>query len=211
VALRPVGDLPPSVYWVRRLLLLGVIVVIVAIVWWWWPNGDDGTEPTAAEPTDSASVSDSPSATSSASPTDSQTSESPKPPTAEPRCRNADIEVTVATNADTYTADQQPEITFTVENISEDACSRDVGQAANELQVTSGGSQVWSSDDCNPGGDEELDNLKPGDRFVQTVTWARVQSSEGCPTPQDAASAGTYQVIARNGDELSEPAAFVLE
>jgi len=70
---------------------------------------------------------------------------------------------------------------------------------------------VWSSDDCNPGGEEELDDLKSGDRFVQTVTWARVQSSEGCPTPQDAASAGTYQVIARNGDVLSEPAAFVLE
>jgi hypothetical protein len=119
--------------------------------------------------------------------------------------------VTVATDAETYAADQQPEITFEVENVSEDACSRDIGQAANELQVTSGGSQVWSSDDCNPGGAEELDNLKPGDRFVQTVTWARVQSSEGCPTPQDAAPVGTYQVIARNGDVLSEPTAFVLE
>ena len=77
--------------------------------------------------------------------------------------------------------------------------------------MTSGGSQVWSSDDCNPGGDEDVEDLKPGDRFVQTVTWARVESSEGCPTPQDAASEGTYQVIARNGDLLSEPAVFVLE
>jgi cytoskeletal protein RodZ len=209
VALRPVGDLPPSVYWVRRLMLLGVIVVIVAIVWWLWPNGEDGTESTAAEPTDSASVSDSPTATSSPSPTLTQSSQQPNQPTS-PRCRDADIEVTVATSADTYTADQQPEITLTVENVSEEACSRDIGQAANELQVTSGGSQVWSSDDCSPGGEEELDNLKPGDRFVQTVTWARVQSSEGCPTPQDAAPAGTYQVIARNGDVLSEPAAFEL-
>jgi cytoskeletal protein RodZ len=209
VAFRPVGDLPPSVYWVRRLMLLGVIVVTVAIVWWLWPNGEDGTESTAAEPTDSASVSDSPTATSSPSSTLSQSSQQPNQPTS-PRCRDADIEVTVATSADTYTADQQPEITLTVENVSEEACSRDIGQAANELQVTSGGSQVWSSDDCSPGGEEELDNLKPGDRFVQTVTWARVQSSEGCPTPQDAAPAGTYQVIARNGDVLSEPAAFEL-
>jgi len=210
VALRPVGDLPPSVYWVRRLILLGVIVVIVAIVWWLLANGDDGTESTAAEPTSSASVSDSPSPTTSLSPTDSQTSQKPKPATT-PRCRDADIQVTVATSAETYTADEQPEITFEVENVSDEACSRDIGQAANELQVTSGGSQVWSSDDCNPGGEEELDDLKPGDRFVQTVTWARVQSSEGCPTPQEPATEGTYQVIARNGDVLSEPASFDLE
>ena len=210
MALRPIGDLPPSVYWVRRLMLLGVIVVIVALVWWLWPNGDDGTESTAAEPTQSATVSETPSATSSPSPTDTQTSQQTTSPTT-PRCRDADIEVTVATSAETYPADAQPEITLTVENVSEEACSRDIGQAANELQVTSGGSQVWSSDDCNPGGEEDLDNLKPADRFVQTVTWARVQSSEGCPTPQDAAPAGTYQVIGRNGDVLSEPVAFDLE
>jgi hypothetical protein len=102
-------------------------------------------------------------------------------------------------------------VTFTVENVSDETCSRDVGSDANELRVTSGGTQVWSSDDCSPGGDVELDNLKPGDQFVQTVTWARVQSSEGCPTPQEDAPTGTYQVIARNGDLLSEPAVFVLE
>ncbi len=119
--------------------------------------------------------------------------------------------MTVETDSETYSPEQQPSITFTVENVWNDTCVRDIGQAANELQITSGGTQVWSSDDCNPGGEEDLDTLKPGDRFVQTVTWPRVQSSEGCPTPQEEASSGSYQVLARNGDVLSEPAAFTLQ
>ena len=128
-----------------------------------------------------------------------------------PACPNSAIEVTVSTDAETYAPDEQPAITFSVENVSNDTCSRDIGQGANELQITSGGTQVWSSDDCNPGGEEDLDDLQPGDRFVQTVTWPRLESSEGCPTPQEDAPAGTYQVIARNGDVNSEPAVFVLE
>ena len=42
-------------------------------------------------------------------------------------------------------------------------------------------------------------------------TWPRIESAEGCPTPEQDAAPGTYQVIARNGDVLSEPAVFSLE
>ena len=126
-------------------------------------------------------------------------------------CEDSAIEVTVAADAETYPADRQPSFTFAVENVSDEACSREVGQAANELRVTSGGTQVWSSDDCSPGGEDDPTNLDPGDRFVQTVSWPKVQSAEGCPTPQEAATAGSYQVVARNLEVLSEPAVFVLE
>jgi hypothetical protein len=214
VVLRPVGDLPPSVYWVRRLLVAGALVVVVALVWWLWPNGGDAA-PTGGQPTTSPTptVSGSPS-TGAPSPTASETktkasTKSSKP--SKPPCQDSAIEVTVSTDAKTYTSDEQPAITFAVENVSDQTCSRDIGQGANELQITSGGEQVWSSDDCNPGGEPDIDNLGPGDRFMQTVTWPRDQSSQGCPTPQEDASPGTYQVIARNGEVISEPAPFVLE
>lgn len=210
MVLRPVGDQPPSVYWVRRGLLLVVLLLVLAVVWWLWPSGGDDTTGTAAEstPTPTPSAGDS----SSPSPEPSKTKKKPKPePELEPACADSAIEVTVDADAETYPADRQPAFTFTVENVSDEACSRDVGQSANELRVTSGGAQVWSSDDCNPGGSADRTNLDPGDRFVQTVSWPKELSAEGCPTPQESAEPGTYQVIARNLEVLSEPAVFVLE
>jgi hypothetical protein len=195
---------------VRRGLLLVVLLLVLALVWWLWPSGGDDTTGTAAEstPTPTPSVSDS----SSPSPEPSKTKKKPKPePELEPECADSAIEVTVDADAESYPADRQPAFTFTVENVSEEACSRDVGQSANELRVTSGGAQVWSSDDCNPGGSADPTNLDPGDRFVQTVSWPKELSAEGCPTPQESAEPGTYQVIARNLEVLSEPAVFVLE
>ncbi len=207
MVLRPVGDLPASVYWVRRLLLLLVALAVAALVWWLLPGGDGDT----AEPVAAPSVSPTPSATTtSPSPSPKPSKTKSKEPKAQ-ECQDSAIEVTVDADAESYPPARSPSFTFAVENVSDERCQRDVGQSANELRVTSGGSQVWSSDDCNPGGEEAVDNLKPGDRFVQTVTWPRVESSEGCPTPEPDAAPGTYQVIARNGDVLSEPAVFVLE
>ena len=160
-------------------------------------------------PAPSPSVS--PTDTASASPAPSKTKKKKPKVKLEPACADSAIDVTVATDTETYPADVDPAFTFTVENVSQKACSRDVGQAANELRVTSGGARVWSSDDCNPGGAAERSNLEPGDRFVQTVSWARVKSAEGCPTPEDAADPGTYQVVARNGEVTSEPVAFELQ
>ena len=192
MVLRPVGDLPPSVYWVRRLVLLVLLLLVVALVWWWWPSGGDDGDPTAGQtsptPTPSAT-----SATTSPEPSKTKTSDpgqTDEPETTE--CADSAIEVTVATDAESYAAGEQPDLTFTVENVSDQTCSRDVGASANELTVTSGGSQIWSSDDCNPGGGADFDTLRPGDRFVQTVSWPRVPSSEGCPTPDGQADSGTY-------------------
>jgi hypothetical protein len=208
VVLRPIGDQPASVYWVRRGLLVLVVLLVVALVWWWWPSGGDA-EPVGAEPTPTTAPTASPTPTETATPEKTKTKK-PKPELA-PACADNDLEITVTVDAETYPPGRQPSFTFAVENVSDETCSRDVGQAANELRVTSGGSQVWSSDDCNPGGQEELTDLDPEDRFVQTVSWDRTTSSAGCPADQPEAQAGTYQVVARNGDLLSEPAVFVLE
>ncbi len=189
--------------------MLLALLVLVGIVWWVWPGGGDDETQTSAEPTTTPSASTTPSQTPSSSPKPSKSKE-PKDELLPP-CDDSAIEVTVDTDAETYPADRQPSFTFAVENVSNEACSREVGQDANELRVTSGGTQVWSSDDCSPGGDADPTNLDPGDRFVQTVNWPRVQSSEGCPTPQEAATAGSYQVVARNLEIFSEPAVFVLE
>jgi hypothetical protein len=207
VVLRPVGDQPPSVYWVRRGLMAVVVLVVVGLAWWLWPSGDSPAQDTSAP----ATVSTSPSPTDSSSPTPTPSKTKKKEPKLKPACPDSAIEVTVSADAETYPAGQNPSFTFVVENVSDQTCSREVGQAANELKVTSGGAQVWSSDDCSPGGPGDPTNLAPADRFVQTVTWPRVKSAEGCPTPEESADPGSYQVVARNLEVLSEPAVFTLE
>jgi len=207
VVLRPVGDQPSSVYWVRRGLLGVVLLAVIGLVWWLWPSGADTTESAAPDTSPSATPTDSASAT----PTPSATKKKKPKEKLEPACADSAIEVTVSTDAETYAAGRNPSFTFAVENVSDKSCSRDVGQAANELRVTSGGAAVWSSDDCSPGGETDRRNLAPGDRFVQTVSWSRVTSAEGCPTPEEVAEPGTYQVLARNLDVLSEPVAFELQ
>ena len=53
--------------------------------------------------------------------------------------------------------------------------------------------------------------LLSGDSFEQTVQWSRVVSAPDCPTPQEQASAGDYQVVARNLEIISDPAVFTLD
>jgi hypothetical protein len=207
VVFRPVGPLPPGAYWFRRLLVLALVIVIALAVWWVFVR-DSGDADLAAANTE-PSVTETPSQT--------QTSSSPKPtktestqPTA-PLCDDGDVAVTVTTNEPTYAAGQEPTFTLTVENISDAKCRRDVGPRALELRVSSGGSKIWSSDDCSPGGAVDERTLLPGDSFEQTVQWSRVVSEPDCPTPQDQASAGDYQVVARNLEIISDPAVFTLE
>jgi hypothetical protein len=211
VVLRPVGPLPPGAYWFRRLLLVVVVVLLLAIAWWFLGRGSGAEDPAAATPTPSA-TSSSPTPTTTQSEKSKPTKTKTKSTAAEaPECADKDIEVSVATDAEAYAPSELPTFTLTVENVSDETCSRDVGPAALELRVSSGGSRVWSSDDCNPGGDPRLKVLGPQDRFVQSVQWGRTLSQEGCPTPQESAEPGTYQVVARNQERFSDPAAFVLE
>ncbi len=203
---RPVGPLPPGAYWLRRLLLLALVVIIALIVWWVFVRDPGDADPTGAQPEPSATDTPSPTQTTSPKPTKTQSSQ----PTA-PLCEDRDIEVTVTTNEPTYASGQQPTFTLSVENVSDAKCRRDVGPSALELRVSSGGSKIWSSDDCSPGGAVREQTIPPGDSFGQSVQWSRVLSEPGCPTPQDPAPDGEYQVVARNLEIISDPAVFTLE
>ena len=210
--MRPVGPLPPGVYWLRRLLLVLLVVVLLAAVWWVFlrvTSDGSGTDPAALVPSESPTPSPSPS--DAPSPAQSPTGQpSASTPGAVPDCRPREITVSVTTNASTYSADEQPQFTLFVTNDGTVTCRRDVGQSALELVVSSGDVQVWSSDDCNPGGPSAVRTFGPGDQWSQAVTWSLQQSAPGCPSAEPLAPAGSYQVVARNLQRWSEPADFVL-
>jgi hypothetical protein len=187
-------------------MVLALMVILALVVWWVFIRDSGDADLAATDPEPSASVTPSPTQTSSPKPTKTQSTA----PTA-PLCDDQDIEVAVTTNETSYAAAQEPTFTLTVENISNAKCRRDVGPRALELRVSSGGSKIWSSDDCSPGGAVDERTLLPGNSFEQTVQWSRVISAPDCPTPQEQASAGDYQVVARNLEIISDPAVFTLE
>jgi hypothetical protein len=210
VVIRPVGPAPPSVYWVRRLLVLVVVLALVALVWWLLSgSGNDAAPSGTTAPAETTSAVATPTPSTSPEPTKSkkQTTAAPKAPP----CDDADIEVVATTDLTAYPPNANPTFTLAVENTSDAACLRDIGQEALELRVSSGGAKIWSSDDCSPGGAVKETVLEPAEPFVQALTWGRQLSEAGCPTPLEPAPAGDYQLVGRNLDVLSEPDAFTLQ
>ena len=219
----PVGPEEPSTYWRRRAAVIDGLLVVLWLGWWLlqaaFGPGDEASgqapSPTPSfgltmsaspdgEPTEGAadpSASGSPAATDSPSPS----------PSASVSCLDSDITVSAATAAATTSVGGEMALTLTVTNTGSTPCTRDVGAAANELQVSSGSVLVWSSDFCNPSTATDVQALVPGTPFTTSVTWPGTVIAQGCPADQPQAQAGSYRVVARNGAIESEPAVFTVE
>ena len=207
--MRPVGPQSPGTYWLRRLLVLAVVVALLLGVRWLLTGGD--AEPAAGgspSPSPSASATETPAP--SESPSASPTATGSATPAPDGQCADSAIAVTASTDAASYTVGSTPRLRMRIENTSGTACKRDVGAAQNELVITSGSTRVWSSDDCNPGGDPNVVTLEPGQSYSVSVTWLGNLSQKGCPADQPLAEAGTYKLTGRNGEVTSEPAVFAL-
>lgn len=203
--MNPVGPEEPSVYWRRRLIFaLGALIVLI-ILFMLLRSCSSSGEPVAS-PSNSASASASPSVTSSASPSGSSTAASGQ------LCADSDIEVTVAPNGTSTSYPAGSPITFTmsIKNISTKACDRNVGTKPNTVKVTSGGVDVWSSDDCAPPGDDNVKLIQPGDQYQLSATWDQKLSQAGCPANQPAAKAGTYEVQGINDQVKSKLVTFTI-
>jgi hypothetical protein len=199
--LHPRGPLPAGVYWRRRLVTFGVVVLVLFLLA--RACGSDGS-PTAGV---------SPSPTASPSPAATRTPRPSKPATAAVTgpCRKADLVVSARADAQAYPGGRRPVLTIGVATRGSAPCTFDVGQANREIRVTSGNDRVWSSDDCSPGGSRQVVTLRPGAAPTSfSVTWSRKRSAPGCPSGTREAAAGTYRVVGRFADILSEPDSFTL-
>ena len=213
---KPVGPEPEAVYWRRRIILLAAVLGVIALLAWLWPSGGE------AEPAGLPSTSASPSATSasasaSASPTTSPTGEASPSEAgattasgeAQP-CRTGDLDVSVAVETPTPTAGSEVIFVMSVANTGDAPCIQDVGASATSFLVTSGGFRVWSSDDCNPGGTEQLEVIPPGQAFAVQAVWPTIITTPGCPTTGNPARPGSYDVTATDAGITSAATRFVL-
>ena len=207
----PVGPEPSFVYWIRRLTLLLALGTLIFGIWWVFTSRGS-TEQSSPAPTSSPS----------AEPSAYSTAESSPAPTVDPPaasetgsgaaetgtaaagavpvdCQDSVIKVKARSDKSTYTVGETPELKLTITNIGDLACNRDVGPRANELEVTSGGYHVWSSDDCSASDASKIIVMKPGEKVSSTITWNGRLSEKGCLSEGAEAKPGRYDVVGRNG------------
>lgn len=127
-----------------------------------------------------------------------------------PICADSALTLSVQTDQTDYRVGEQPVIGLTLTNTSRTACRRDVGSAEQEAVVSSAGNHVWSSNDCDPGGDPDVRVIDPGKSLHFSVTWGGTTSKPECPGPSARAGAGSYNIVARVGSLHSDPAKFTL-
>ena len=208
--MHPTGPEPASVYWIRRGAIVLVVVTVLVALWWLlgslFGGGSDTSADAGADSTSSATASAAPDASSSAAASASADAG------AEPvECLDSAITVEATTDSSTYPVGSTPRLTLTIINSGDVACKRDVGPKANELEITSGGYHVWSSDDCNASSKSKIVTLKPGDKVASSITWNGRLTQKGCPNGEgDEAKAGSYDLVGRNGKVTSEQTPFSL-
>ena len=216
VLLHPRGPLPPSVYWRRRITVVAGILLFLFVLRACAFGGDGKKQPSTTSTTPVSTAGTTPGAATSPKPAASATSRpatsapaSVVPPDPSTPCAKSAIKVTAAANAGSFAAGVEPELTLTVTNTGQTACTRDLGPAQTELRVTSGPDRIWSSDDCAATAAANPTVLKPDETKTFKVTWKRTRSKP-CDGTKPAALAGNYRVFGRVGDITSAPDAFRL-
>jgi len=207
--MQPVGPEPPVVYWVRRGAVLLVLLTLVLGAWWLLGSRSSAAPGTATDP---ASATDDGVAVEETDP-NAPVDEALATPGEPTDCTDSAIEVTATTDSSTYRVGQQdPVLTLTITNVGEVPCYRDIGPKANELEITSGGYHVWSSDDCSTSDESSVTLMAPDQQAVSSLTWNSRLSQKGCPDEGKGrkAKAGRYEVVGRNLSVSSDGTPFAL-
>lgn len=164
-------------------LIVGIVFAIKFIA------GGSGPEKTPAA--------DKPKSSSSAS----------KGPTSD--CAPADLMLTIATDATSFSVGEKVPFVVSVTYQGEGSCLIDGSDTVRTVVVTSGQDRIWSSADCADKKPRAL-LMSNGDVDRQTVTWKTQRSAVGCGDSLPKLRPGTYKVQAVMGDVKSENLAFTL-
>lgn len=208
MVLHPVGPLPASTYWRRRLVLLVGLVVLLLLL-----RSCTGGSPKPASHGGTPRPSSSPTATATATPAPSRSAgPSPSPTQAAGPLTCPDQSLTLGVTPATTTAPAGSTIRFTltVKNTGAVACRRDLGGGALEVLVYSGTDRIWSSDDCSTDKSRSVQTLPAGGSLQSTQSWGGKRSAPGCPAGEPVARNGTYTVRARVGTLRSGTSVFRL-
>ncbi|MEJ2885868.1 DUF4232 domain-containing protein [Actinomycetospora aeridis] len=126
-------------------------------------------------------------------------------------CADGDIRVTARTDATSYPAGRKPALSLVVTNTGSAPCVRDLDAAKQAVAVVrTPGDGLWGSNDCSPGDTDDVRTLAPGEEAVFTVRWSGRTSTPGCAGERTTVPPGTYQLLARLDEIVSDPVSFTL-
>lgn len=161
---RPVGPLPPHVYWRRRALVLAVLAAIVAVVVLIVVRPGAGN----AEP--AADASEQPAAPVASDPPAETQQEGAA-------CLPASVKIEPVTDATEYTEGTNPQISMRITNTSAAACTLNAGTTQQVFQITSGSDVVWKSTDCQVDPVDAQVTLEPNaPQSTAPIPWDRTRS-----------------------------------
>jgi hypothetical protein len=201
--LHPVGTLPASVYWRRRILLLAAVLLagISGYVIFFRGGGNQapragsaftspGSGSRSATSADGASTS---SAGSSAVSSSAASSRSASPAKA---CQPSQLAVKAATDAGSYPAGAKPRVAIVVTNRGPAPCVQDLADSQIELRVYNGSARVWGSHDCQIQPGTSRSTLPVGQPIRRAIEWSGLTSRPGCAGVRTRVGAGTYTLYA---------------
>lgn len=222
----PVGPLPPSVYWRRRIIvgvvLLAIIVVIAMIIF--RPAGDSDaqadssaadtsqTDSSAADSADTAAAdSEDPGTIDGTSDGDADaatdgTSDGGSNETAN-TCDASDISLTAVADDVVYQKGENPKLRLQVTNAGGTDCDFNVGTSQQNFVISSGEEVIWASEHCEEDPQDSVMTLKANETLqTDTISWDRTKSSEAkCNAgPISGIADATYQFHVEIGDIQSD-------
>lgn len=221
--LHPVGDLPASVYWRRRLVVLVVLLALLGGAGWLVAilarGADAGADDRAASTSGRvpipglervvpslAGVRTPDHGSASPAPDERPTLEvpaTPATPTPGSRCTDEAIELVVQAPGE-VPAGSKPTLEVVVRNVGTVPCVRRVDQELLEiLLLGSDGARVWGSNDCFPEQSDRAVTLRPRSSVTLSLVWGGLTSAPGCTGERVVPPAGDYVLRARLDTDTS--------
>lgn len=200
---QPVGDLPPQVYWRRRLVVLGVAILTIVVIYF-LITAPRGTQTPGANSTKGPEVT----VTATASGDTNLAFDADRP------CEAADVTVTATPNPFSVASGSLPVFDVSVSMKGVSPCKLTVSPENSELLIMSGSDRIFSSLDCSTDATINarefiLQPDSPNEMFQ--LTWNRQRSAPECATVTATPRPGYYKATVTLQGVAAEPAQFELQ
>ena len=224
-------------YWRRRVLVLAGVIGVVGLFVWSCSPQDPAQKPPRQVPAAATSSAAQPTASGAApapvraAASPQQTSKAPQTARAQQTskarqtgrkragvrahshgsgCAPGDVVITLLESQQSYQQPAEPRFTIYVVNTGGPTCTFDAGPRSLRLVVESGPVHEWSPADCVHRPNSDIIRLAHGVPFTKHISWNRIRSAPGCPSPGQAALPGTYTATVTYGGVRSQTDVFLL-
>jgi hypothetical protein len=194
--LHPVGRLPESVYWRRRVVLVGATLLTIFLVKYVLFSTRDSSA--ATRPT-SVPISSPTRTAIKPTPVPRKTLTKKKTTKAIPNCATKSLTLFVGTIAESYKVGTISHLALSIANMSNSTCRVDLGPRIQKALVYRGAQRLWASTDCHPPGKSDVVNMKPGELRRLVIGWSGRTARPGCAGRHVQVDPGRYTVVGEVG------------